>query len=212
MMGRDLPRRFLSRVFRLTLAGSRRGVHVTRYAMYARLAEVFRRRGRTGGRVLAVSHSARLWAALDPGGSEVVEGHYPDCDLLSLPFGAEQFDYLVSDQVIQHIAGSPQQVFDESRRVLKPGGWVVHTTSCVNPIVRAPGDYWRFTPDGLRLLCRGFSEVVEAGGWGNPHIVWVDWLGLRYEGVPAWRWHPLHRVATANRSDWPVTTWVIAQK
>ncbi len=33
-----------------------------------------------------------------------------------------------------------------------------------------PKDFWRFSPDALRLLTEPYSEVLEADGWGNPFI------------------------------------------
>jgi len=196
---------------KLSMAPLRRGPHVTRYVMYRRLAGLLDGRPRSG-RVLSISHSTSLCEYLGLDMSRAVEANYPDCSLLSLPYGDGQFDYVVSDQVLQHVEGDAGVAIDETLRVLRPGGWAIHTTCCVNRIIKAPGDYWRFTPDGLRWLCRKASRVVEAGGWGNPHFWWIDWLGLRYEGVPEARWHPLHWIATLNEPDWPVHTWIVAEK
>jgi ubiquinone/menaquinone biosynthesis C-methylase UbiE len=118
--------------------------------------------------------------------------------VLSLPFSDESFDYVVSDQVLEHIEGAPQGVMDESFRVLRRGGWVVYTTCFINPIHLEPNDFWRFTPDALALLARKFSRVVDCGGWGNPYVWVVVWLGLRFDGVPESSWHPLHNLAMRN--------------
>lgn len=61
--------------------------------------------------------------------------------------------------------GNPQQHVDECRRVLLPGEIAVHTTCLSNPIHGAPGDFWRFTPDGLSLLHRAWCEILDVGGW-----------------------------------------------
>ncbi len=124
----------------------------------------------------------------------------------------QTFDYVIADQVLEHVAGPPQKAFDECHRVLRPGGWVVHTTCFINPIHEAPADYWRFTPEGLRQLCQGYARVIECAGWGNPYAWLAVWLGLRFEGVPEASWHPLHRLAVGQNSDWPISTWVIAER
>jgi hypothetical protein len=82
----------------------------------------------------------------------------------------------------------------------------------VNPLHREPGDFWRFSPDALKFLCRKFSRIVDVGGWGNPYVWVVAALGLRNEGIPQGRWHPLHKLAMLNDERWPIVTWIVAQK
>jgi SAM-dependent methyltransferase len=213
----SFPQKLLRGAVRLSTKPLATGSHITRYAMYRHLEQVFAEYG--GGRdvrVLSVSHSQRLLAVF--GGcrsTQVSEANYPDANLLDLPFDADQFDLVVSDQVLEHVVGDPQRAVDESRRVLKPGGLALHTTCLIQPIhtnERSPSDLWRFTPEALRWLCRDFSRVVEVGGWGNPYAWAVVALGLRYEPVPHAAWHPLHQLATRNDPRWPIHTWVAAQK
>ena len=92
-----------------------------------------------------------------------------------------------------------------------PGAFVVHTTCFINPIHGAPNDYWRFTPHALRLLFSD-ADIVEVGGWGNRTIWRYMELGLRYQRVPKATWHPLHRAAIRNDSEWPIVTWIVARK
>jgi SAM-dependent methyltransferase len=198
---------------RLSLRPLPRGAHLTRYSMYRRLEEVAReRRGGAAGRILSVSRSSRLADLFADPRSERIEAAFPAVSLLSLPYRDGEFDLVVSDQVLEHVEGSPQRAVDESRRVLKPGGWAIHTTCLMNPIHPSPGDFWRFTPAGLRHLCRDFSRIVDCGGWGNRRAAWVERLGLLYEPVPHARWHPLHRAATRNEPDYPIVTWIVAEK
>lgn len=197
---------------RLTTGGS-----ITRYGMYQHLEQVFHDYGRSRHlRVLSVSHSNRLARVIGGQASmEFAEANYPEASILDLPFEADQFDVVVSDQVLEHVKGDPQRAIDESRRVLKMGGLALHTTCLMNPIHTAdftPSDLWRFTPEALRWLCRDFSRIVDAGGWGSPYVWLTVALGLRYEPVPHAKWHPLHRVAMRNDARWPVTTWVAAEK
>lgn len=98
--------------------------------------------------------------------SAVVRADFPEHDILNLRFDDNRFDYALSDQVIEHIEGNPQQAIDESLRVVRPGGWIVHTTCFMNPIHLVPSDLWRYAPDALEYLCRGASRIVDVGGWG----------------------------------------------
>ena len=179
--------------------------------MYRHLTQ-FRQSSNVDRKVLSISHSDRLCAVLGLDRDSVTEANYPAVSMLSLPYPEASFDYVVSDQVLEHVEGDPQRAIDETLRVLRPGGLAIHTTCFINPIHEHPGDFWRFTPAGLRLLCRGFSSVIECGGWGNPYVWGVLWLGLRLDGVPEASWHPFHKLATRNHAAWPIVTWVIAQK
>lgn len=188
-----------------------RGAHITRYSMYHALAGMFRD-APGERRVLCISDSGGLVDILGLDNGDVVRADYPEHNIIDLAaFEDASFDYIVSDQVLEHIEGDPHRAFSESLRVLKPGGVAVHTTCFINPIHKYPVDLWRFTPDALRYLAAGFSEVAT-DGWGNRGVWVVEWLGLRFTPVPHASWHPLHKIAVANHKEWPVSTWVVARK
>ena len=141
-----------------------------------------------------------------------MEASYPAHNILSLDFEDTSYDFVLSDQVLEHVEGNPQQAIDECHRILKPGGIAVHTTCFINPVHKVPNDFWRFTPEALCLLHRTWAEVIEYGGWGNFEVWSVVRDGMRLEGVPHAKWHPLHWVATKNDSLWPIVTWIVAKK
>ena len=61
---------------------------------------------------------------------------------------------------------------------------MIHTTCFIQPIHMKPGDFWRFTPDGLSNMAKGKAEIIEASGWGNA-LVWpYILLGLRTVPIP----------------------------
>ncbi len=194
------------------MSGLHRGPHITRYFMYDRLQSIGKTLSRKEGDVLSISHSKRLCEILNIKPRSLIEANYPDYNFLSLQFPNESFDFVFSDQVLEHLEGNPQQAIDESWRVLRPGGIALHTTCFINPIHGAPSDYWRFTPEALRLMTRQFSQIIDCDGWGN----FETWLlirdGLRFDGVPHAKWHPIHRIAIKNDAEWPIVTWVLAQK
>lgn len=192
------------------------GIHITRYSMYTALHQVLAEQpeGRVRGEgltALALSASGSLCRRIGLQSAAIEETSFPEVDLLDLAYEDATFDVVVSDQVLEHIAGDPYQAMGEAFRVLKPGGLAVHTTCFMNPVHRVPVDHWRFTPEALALLCPD-AEVLEAGGWGNAAAVMMLALGLRETKVPTARWHPVRWAATHNDDAWPIVTWVVARK
>jgi SAM-dependent methyltransferase len=206
---RDLVASFQRRAIARTSGGDV-GPHLTRYSMYQRLPEAV---PSTVGRHLAISHSGPFCELLGLTG-EVVEANYPEHNLLELTFDDASFTSVVSDQVLEHLEGNPQRAFDESARVVEPGGLVVHTTCFVMPIHEEPGDFWRFTPKGLALLARTAGlELLAADGWGSMTAArYLQSWRLRFAPVPNSARHPWHRIATRNDPMAPIVTWVVARK
>lgn len=208
---KQLVKELLALLVRLT--GGPTGPHVTRYFMYRRMVQIGETlRPASGARTLSISDSLHLCSLLGLADTKIDEANYPAANILALPFEDEAFDFVVSDQVFEHIEGDPFGAMAETLRVLRPGGVLVHTTCFINPVHGFPGDFWRFTPDALALMAGGGVEVIEAAGWGN-RMVWIAAaLGFRRAPVPHATWHPLHWVATRNNPLWPLATWVVARK
>lgn len=182
--------------------------------MYKHLTTVFKDLEMHGeqGRGLSISGSGYLANLLCPKGL-IQQADFPDVSMLSLPYADNTFDFVVSDQVLEHVGGDPFKAVSETYRVLKPGGIVVHTTVLLFQIHGYPSDYWRFTPEGLRLLCNPFKEVIDCRGWGNRYMWALNWIGVLFdEKVPTAQWHPFHKLATINEERYPVTTWIVARK
>jgi SAM-dependent methyltransferase len=198
-------------LIRLTILGLSTGPHLSRYAMYQRL-EQFRMDARPNQRALSISGSVELCQLLGFDTDQITEADHPEFNLLELPFKDSSFDVVVSDQVLEHVEADPRRAVAESLRVVKPGGICVHTSCLINPIHFGPGDYWRFTPDGLRLLVDHTVEVMETGGWGNRFAVIALAMGLRMAPIPHLRIHPLHWLAVATDSKWLISTWIVLRK
>jgi SAM-dependent methyltransferase len=204
--------RLLKYLTPLTMLGMERGPHITRFTMYRRLREVGRDLPVKTGRVLSISRSSNLCEVLSIEATELVDASYPEVSILDLPYPEGNFDFVLADQVLEHIRGCPQRAFDETRRVLRPGGIAVLTTCFMNPVHERPNDYWRYTPEALSYLSRDYSHVIECGSWGNfLALMWVR-AGMRLERVPLVSWHPLHRMAVADDPAWPIVTWIVLRK
>ena len=77
------------------------------------------------------------------------------------------YDWVVSTSVLEHVddcwAAAREQI-----RIAKPGGFIY----CLIPFdqVLHPaayfGDFWRFTPQGLRKLFEG-CDALEIEAWGD---------------------------------------------
>lgn len=70
---------------------------------------------------------------------------------------------------VQHFWRASQEVY----RILKPGGMAIFTSVMYFPIHACPSDYWRFTPEGFRVLGEPFEHTIveSAGLTGFPHTV-----------------------------------------
>lgn len=192
--------------------GPRPGPPVTRVVMYRTLAEVCRPLVGDVGSCLVISGSGRLAVALGIPQEALETAAYPEVDLRALPHADGTFDAVVTDQVLEHVAAPPSRVVREAARVVRAGGLLVHTTCFVNPRHDAPSDYWRFSPEALRLLHEEEGHrVVHCGSWGNRWVLAGDPIGLRYLRVdPSRPRGLLHRLATTNHPKWPICTWVVA--
>ena len=84
------------------------------------------------------------------------------CNAEEMTIDDASFDLVLCTQVLEHCS-YPQKIVDECFRVLAPGGRLIVTVPSVYPVHGYPADNWRFMPDGLRHLLRGFSSVEVEG-------------------------------------------------
>src|SRR5262249_22154067 len=104
-----------------SLIGLSRGPHITRYFMYGRLQSLGSRLPNRNGRTLCISQSTNLVELMGLRPIETITADYPTHNILSLGFPDASFDWVLSDQVLEHVEGNPQTAIDECRRVLRSG-------------------------------------------------------------------------------------------
>lgn len=75
------------------------------------------------------------------------------CPVEELDIPDASFDLVLCTQVLEH-AKDPARALGEIARVLRPGGYAFVTTHGVWPFHPYPGDYWRWTQQGLEALVR----------------------------------------------------------
>lgn len=86
---------------------------------------------------------------------------------INFPFSNSSFDYVISNQVLEHVI-EPRHLVEEIHRVLKPNGLLLITFPFVWDEHEAPYDYWRYTSYGAKYF---FSEngfnIIEQHKSGN---------------------------------------------
>jgi SAM-dependent methyltransferase len=191
-----------------------RGPHITRFAMYKALSNCLEPHDSPERTGLAISLSRPFaQGILGLRRTRFTDANYPEVSMLNLPFADASFDFCISDQVLEHVEGDPVTAFRESVRVIRPGGFICHTTCFMNEVHGVPRDFWRFTPDALSLMAQVCDcKPVMVAGWGNREAWSVIQHGFRFDGIPLDENHPLHQIATRNERDVPIVVWIVAEK
>jgi len=117
----------------------------------------------------------------------------PDLDYVfgpdeKIPAVDGSFDLILSTQVLEHVR-HPQQYLREAHRLLGPGGRILLSTHGLFEEHGAPGDYRRWTLEGL------FCELEDAGfrrgrGWKltvGPRALLFWLLRQAWAGRPSWK-------------------------
>jgi SAM-dependent methyltransferase len=111
------------------------------------------------------------------------------CDLASIPVEDARYDYIVFNQVLEHVP-DPQAVLRELFRVLKPGGRMISTAPLFYEEHETPYDFFRYTQFGTRLLLSKAGFTIER----------LDWLE-GYFGTVAYQMHGMARYLPAKPRD-----------
>ncbi len=122
---------------------------------------------------------------------DVDPSEHTDClgDALALPFERSSFQFVLSQETMEHVA-DPFQAVREMGRVLKVDGVLYLQVPFVLGYHPDPEDYWRFTHSGVRRLIEqaGLScERVEpslAAGTGVHRILVEFMAGVAARLVP----------------------------
>jgi len=112
-----------------------------------------------------------------------------------IPCESESFDIVITQEVLEHVE-SPWVAVAEIHRVLKQGGRAFIQVPFVIGYHPCPGDYWRFTHEGLATLMRtqGFEiiqEEVSVGPAVGFYRILVEFWAILFS-VP---YHGLYRPA-----------------
>jgi SAM-dependent methyltransferase len=104
------------------------------------------------------------------------------CDIADLPLEDASVDVVFNISVLEHLP-DPETVLAEIRRVLRPGGWIYTDVPFIVGYHASPGDYHRWTDDGVRALHRGFeTDRIVINGGPSSALLWVfqEWAALAF--------------------------------
>jgi SAM-dependent methyltransferase len=211
-MLRSLVTGLLRGALKLSTLGMKKRRSFSRYGMYDQISK-FAANLDLNGTVLNISHSYDLARELGLSFDKMTNADYPDVSVFALPYPDASFDWVISDQCFEHFVGDPQAAMNETLRVLKPGGQLVHTTCFMTGYHGSAGqleDYWRFSPTGLKFLCRAATES-HADGIGHPLSNFLNSF-FSFDPVPVATWHPVHWILRLNSPGHPSMVWVWAKK
>ncbi len=91
-------------------------------------------------------------------------------DGIHLPFRPDTVDLVYSHQVFEHVR-HPESLLLEVRRVLRPGGHFVGSTSHLEPFHSR--SLWNYTPFGFCVLLKqaGFHSITVRPGIDGPSLI-----------------------------------------
>ena len=99
-------------------------------------------------------------------------------DLRALSYADGSVGTALCVDTLEHVTDPPQAV-RELTRVVADGGVCLITSVMLFGIHGYPEDYFRFTPEGFRVMLSGFDDVFVAG-IGHPDIpTWIVGVGAK---------------------------------
>jgi SAM-dependent methyltransferase len=123
------------------------------------------------------------WVSVDKYDTRAVIDRNDDIEDLKFPDAS--FDAAVCWSVLEHVP-HPQAAIAELRRVLKPGGLIWVQLPFLFPYHESPQDYWRVTPDGLRVWMADFEEIACACDyWADTKLIAATYFYGRKRGPAA---------------------------
>jgi SAM-dependent methyltransferase len=142
------------------------------------------------------NHADRPWKSY-------VTYDFPEFDLCNPPPQLPRFDVVLCEQVLEHVV-DPWRAIRTLHDLARAGGHVVITTPFLFRLHNDPEDFWRFTPDGMKVLVRSAGlEVLKVDTWGNRAAV----RGLLGRDLPYRFWRSLK-----NDPPLPVVVWAFARR
>jgi len=89
------------------------------------------------------------------------------CSVESMPMDSETYELVLSIQVLEHLQ-NPEKAISEMSRVLKTGGKLFLSTNFLYPRHGSPHDYFRFTYEGLIIICNKHNlKIISIDSHGG---------------------------------------------
>jgi SAM-dependent methyltransferase len=91
------------------------------------------------------------------------------CDLVNIPVENERFDFVLLNQVLEHLP-EPKQVLRELNRVLKPGGKLFCTAPLFYEEHEKPYDFYRYTQFAYKYLLSESGFTIDRIDWMEGYL------------------------------------------
>ena len=127
-----------------------------------------KKKGRGQGDILGIS-GTNYFDLFEYKSSTFTSADYPQVSCEDMPYIDETFDYIICNQVLEHVS-KPWLCADEFHRVLKKGGFVVIIVPTIYQEHRWPKDNWRVLKDGMEVLLSEFS-FKDVGSFGSSELL-----------------------------------------
>lgn len=106
------------------------------------------------------------------------------CDIVAIPVEDERFDYILCNQVLEHLP-EPKLALKELCRVLKPGGEIVCTIPFFYEEHLQPYDFYRYTQFGNYYLFQEAGFEIEKIEWLEGYFGTLAYqLEVAYKALP----------------------------
>lgn len=92
-------------------------------------------------------------------------------DASELPFSNESVDMVISEVTLEHVPEASKAIA-EITRIVKTGGYVYIAVPFVFPFHPSPGDYYRWTPEGVKESFKEF-RLLELGIRSGPMAAFI---------------------------------------
>lgn len=102
-------------------------------------------------------------------------------DMSKLPFNDQTVDLIICTSVLEHMVNT-QAAIKEMHRVLKKNGKIYIDIPFVYPFHSSPGDYYRWTVEGIKHLIHPLFHTVEVDVRHGPTsaflMIFVSWIAI----------------------------------
>lgn len=112
---------------------------------------------------------------------------YPYFTVENLALLSDEYDFLIADRLL-HRCDSVTDAARETVRVLRPGGWFVHTSGLLDRVLNMPAQRDIYSARGLRALFSNAAQLPASAfdDSGKSTSPWVSWvIGRKTPDTPA---------------------------
>jgi SAM-dependent methyltransferase len=113
------------------------------------------------------------------------------CDLANIPVENERYDFIIFNQVIEHLP-EPGKVLSELFRVLKKGGIIVASVPLFFEEHEQPYDFFRYTQFACKKLFEENGFIIQKLDWLEGYYGTLGYqFSMMYQKLPKYKFLPI---------------------